>query len=926
MCLFKARLFRLSGFALSLLACVLVWAVFVVPAAGEEDEFDKLMRFRNEFSSPFEDVPPDHWAYKAVKHLADIGLLEGYRGKEFLGNRVVTRYELAVLISRILDNYVELEDRGSLRVRRQVVAPMKSATIGAPAASAERPAGRVREGEVEYRRIEPREKVIVPAGEPDESIWEPEAAPGELMRRGPSAMETAMEPAEPGAGPAPVSVGFEEIEKKIELTQKDVDELDKLINSFRKELKDINKKLKKELSAGKKISLKNEREIKKLKDENERFNITGENNFRFQSFGPTHGREDAGADIEDEVPTASECPDDYPDCLTDLPASEARKLMRQVYLVDTIKLKIKSKPKPKEDLTFGATLVSRNPLTGTGGTFIGVDTKDKDTTQKYTIRAETPLMFREVYVDYQNTKEDPKNPKNFKLRQMKLGEISLTYSPLTAFMKNLTGALFQFKLNRYTIDLFGARINHHRGSVFSSQIDSGSLGEKRYFDRYFYGASLGFPLFGEELSMNKITKTYLFDDVDTPYPGCLGHTGEWVDIVQDYDIRTSSMGLSDPYYKDVFCLPEEKNSVTSFFTRYPLFNNKVIFTGEYAHSTYYKPGYNAMAPGTEECDLFGATDCFEIPEQNHQDDAFLVMFEYSKPPIKIFPIGYGRLGPKFNTKFFGFPGLDTDALLGGSGMFLPISIQSMELWIGGAGIDRIIDKNYSYDTIYAKLREIEPIYFDVGEMLAMFDDSEMKATITEVLPKPVNFINNRTNLLDIVFWTNKFKYVLSDKVSMKAEFMNAKIKAPTTCVDSNLFHIKDDRGNIIDIKYGDGVADCENGPDINRFGLDVAMTEQKYILNWATSKTTDYRGIFKVSELSLSFKWDNAVEGVINDLAPRGKAYTFYNELTHKLTQSTDLTVGYAKAFDTYSDPDSDTGDYPVIDHDVFYFDVNTRF
>ncbi|MGC8861591.1 MAG: porin, partial [Armatimonadota bacterium] len=49
------------------------------------------------------DVLRDHWAYEAVKGLVEKGYLEGYPDGSFLGNRTMTRYELATVIKRIVD-------------------------------------------------------------------------------------------------------------------------------------------------------------------------------------------------------------------------------------------------------------------------------------------------------------------------------------------------------------------------------------------------------------------------------------------------------------------------------------------------------------------------------------------------------------------------------------------------------------------------------------------------------------------------------------------------------------------------------------------------------------------------------------------------------------------------------------------------------
>lgn len=53
--------------------------------------------------SPAETVPFDHWAYDAVQTLCDQGIIIGYPDKTFRGDRVMTRYEFAMAISRLLD-------------------------------------------------------------------------------------------------------------------------------------------------------------------------------------------------------------------------------------------------------------------------------------------------------------------------------------------------------------------------------------------------------------------------------------------------------------------------------------------------------------------------------------------------------------------------------------------------------------------------------------------------------------------------------------------------------------------------------------------------------------------------------------------------------------------------------------------------------
>ncbi|MGH8103391.1 MAG: S-layer homology domain-containing protein [bacterium] len=49
----------------------------------------------------FPDVPTDHWAYDAVEYLTSKGYVEGYPDGEFKGNRMLTRYEYAMIIARL---------------------------------------------------------------------------------------------------------------------------------------------------------------------------------------------------------------------------------------------------------------------------------------------------------------------------------------------------------------------------------------------------------------------------------------------------------------------------------------------------------------------------------------------------------------------------------------------------------------------------------------------------------------------------------------------------------------------------------------------------------------------------------------------------------------------------------------------------------
>ena len=53
-------------------------------------------------ANPFSDVPAGHWAYNSVVKLASEGVIEGYGDGTFLGNRNITRYEMAQMIAKAM--------------------------------------------------------------------------------------------------------------------------------------------------------------------------------------------------------------------------------------------------------------------------------------------------------------------------------------------------------------------------------------------------------------------------------------------------------------------------------------------------------------------------------------------------------------------------------------------------------------------------------------------------------------------------------------------------------------------------------------------------------------------------------------------------------------------------------------------------------
>ncbi len=68
-------------------------------------------------ANPFNDVPTDHWAYDAIKKAAEAGLLEGYGDGSYKPGQALSRYELAALAGRVIDEV----EAGDNQVSAEVV-------------------------------------------------------------------------------------------------------------------------------------------------------------------------------------------------------------------------------------------------------------------------------------------------------------------------------------------------------------------------------------------------------------------------------------------------------------------------------------------------------------------------------------------------------------------------------------------------------------------------------------------------------------------------------------------------------------------------------------------------------------------------------------------------------------------------------------
>ncbi len=91
-------------------------------------------------AQPFADVPTDHWAYDAIAELAAKGLIEGYPDGAFRGDRAMTRYEMAMVVARLLARIeaIKIPPLPTDLVRRAELTKTTSATAAALAATDKR--------------------------------------------------------------------------------------------------------------------------------------------------------------------------------------------------------------------------------------------------------------------------------------------------------------------------------------------------------------------------------------------------------------------------------------------------------------------------------------------------------------------------------------------------------------------------------------------------------------------------------------------------------------------------------------------------------------------------------------------------------------------------------------------------------------------
>lgn len=77
------------------------------------------------------DVSPSHWDYSAVTSLAQKGLILGYPDGKFLGDRTLTRYEMAAIIKRVIDRVEKMPVEKTATVTPAVSSAVSPADLSA---------------------------------------------------------------------------------------------------------------------------------------------------------------------------------------------------------------------------------------------------------------------------------------------------------------------------------------------------------------------------------------------------------------------------------------------------------------------------------------------------------------------------------------------------------------------------------------------------------------------------------------------------------------------------------------------------------------------------------------------------------------------------------------------------------------------------
>ncbi|MBP2652570.1 MAG: S-layer protein [Firmicutes bacterium] len=73
------------------------------------------------FAGPFADVPANHWAYAAISKLESAGIIDGVAAGQFQGDKLVTRYEMAQIVAKAIENSKRADAENNVLINKLAV-------------------------------------------------------------------------------------------------------------------------------------------------------------------------------------------------------------------------------------------------------------------------------------------------------------------------------------------------------------------------------------------------------------------------------------------------------------------------------------------------------------------------------------------------------------------------------------------------------------------------------------------------------------------------------------------------------------------------------------------------------------------------------------------------------------------------------------
>lgn len=443
---------------------------------------------------------------------------------------------------------------------------------------------------------------------------------------------------------------FDKLSKKVELDEKDAEVLAAIVDYVEKDV--IKKTVDKDIGEVKKIAQRNERDIEKLEQDNQRYKVTGSGEISYQTTNYLNSTSSASVGRSFGFDLYSK-PRKFDDMIlrTSLTStSNDLRLQYQNFNVD------KANPRnfKMRALTAGYTSFGASPLTIFGSDIDGFTSE---------------LNFNDYSIKLMAGKK--RNNSNFLVHAASL-QFNLFNEPRSWIY--ITRIFNKYK-SSYGEDDWGQWVNgdgalkdpSYKNGVNSVYIRypmpvKGVYLTADYAHSTYYrkGFKLAFPVTNE-----------LYDKYDA---ACYDNCKSSFDSPNDYQVQLCKQQC------------QTYSSWDNFWDNY---------NWDWGDSYKSETGWDGWIP---------------IPELKDQDDAFAVLLDYTSGPLSIFPLGYINLGPGFVSKSLGLPGLDASTL---SLDMIPINLQSLEAWLARGEFKKTED-NYKIEFLAAKVNETEPMFLDTS--------------------------------------------------------------------------------------------------------------------------------------------------------------------------------------------------------------------